>query len=512
MSYEESLKKVASLIQKYESRRTKRASQTKKAEEPLQTWEEYDAGKHVNPKETEFSKEVDEMLAEAIPATPGEVDPPTEGGAQQEIEDAYKLNPEVSVAGEETEDSKVDEIRSPEGGEAAFEEKLSSLSDEELIKNIQTLAKQAYVAWVTQDPKAITTKQAGKYLSETQRAGVILATLAKQASLDADLLTGFFLGNSVLAAQEGLKKQGEDAAEAAAPAEDAGQAVDQSTELLETLAKADPQEIAQVLASDPQAQQAVAALGAQAADPQALQALIELFASIPAEEFEEVLNEDPELRSRIEALISALAATQQVAAPVNPDTPAQILAEATPEEIMEVLQENPELQALVEQLVQQASAADPQAQAAQILAEATPDEIAEVLEENPDIAQALGLTPESAPAEQPTEPATEAATEPATEPAEEKPEEGEENPSEEGEEKVSAFQRLATLSDVMQEMQLTPDDLAALAASGAREEEAVKVANAVREFRKKFENSKMSAKKNAKLREYCKQYLQELLS
>ena len=226
---------------------------------------------------------------------------------------------------------------------------------------------------------------------------------------------------------------------------------------------------------------------------------VKVLAEASPEEIQEVLEENPEL---------AAALVGEAGAPA--EDPIQVLAEASPEEIQEVLEENPELAAAIAE--QAAAVAQPVAEdPVQVLAGASPEEIQEVLDENPELAAALAPVLEEAEAQEGSKEAPESKEMQKLEDVL-GTEKHEEEPSAKEETKESSvLAKLAALSRVLEEENLTPEELSVYLAGTSKEKDGIKVANAVRNFRNKFKGKVIKEAESPALKDHMRKFLQELL-
>lgn len=453
--------RVSKLVEQFQAQNSKQASTVKKAEDD---WSEYDVGKTVKLKDFPLAKEMEEVLGESMPSNPtiSEVD---EGSEQETVEEGHESAPNPEVSTEEGPDVPVDK---PVGGEEAMKD-AAALSDRELLGKLASVTYRILYEYAMIEPSKQIIKS-GAFGKEATAAYVV-ADIIKQAAYDADLLAGCLLGIKQ-AAEENLE-------DATAPTEDPAQ----------VLAEASPEEIQQVLEENPDLAAAIAAQGA-AVSPEAV------LAEASPEEIQQVLEENPDLAA-------------EVAGGAVAEDPVQVLAEASPEEIQEVLEENPELAAA---LAGSVAEEDP----IQVLADAAPEEIQEVLDENPDLAAALSQTMEAAeaaetPAEEKQESPAVQNLEAALGTEEHKEEQPEEKKEEEEVKESSILAKLAALSDILEEQNITPEEVEIYLKGSSKEKEGVKVANAVRNFRNKFKGKVIKEADSPALKEHMRKFLQELL-
>jgi len=515
--------RVSQLVEQFQ-KQAGEAKGTKKQAFEVGDLSEYDVGKRVKPKDFLLSKEVEDLLGDTLPNNPS-VSTVEEGDEQDDIDAAYPTAPDTSVSTEEGPD--VEEVREPLGGEEAMKDaSVRNLSDAELLDKLASAAYSILYQYALIEPSKTLIKS-GAFGKQAAAAYQVADTI-KQADYDADLLMGCISG--ILKTAEEANLEDATTPEDAAAADPAA-----------VLADASPEEIAEVLQEDPELAAAVAG-GVAQEDPAAV------LADASPEEIAEVLQEDPELAA---ALTEAVSGDAEAAA-----DPAAVLADASPEEIAEVLQEDPELAAVVadgvtqeeakeaaylRKLAEDAAAADPaavladaspeeiaevlqedpelaaaiaggvaQEDPAAVLADASPEEIAEVLQEDPELAAAIAEavgTP-GAGMETPAEEAAEGHPDAAgSEEAEGKETEEEETAEKEG----SVLAKVAALSEVLRENNITPEELAFYTSGGPKAKDAVKVANAVRNFRNKFKGKNVKEADSPRLKEHMRQFLQELL-
>jgi len=467
--------RVSKLVEQFQAQNNKQASVEKKAEED---WSEYDVGKTVKLKDFPLAKEMEEVLGESMPSNPtvSEVD---EGSEQETVEEGHENAPNPEVATEEGPDVPVDK---PVGGTEAMKD-AAALSDRELLGKLANVTYRILYEYAMIEPSKQIIKS-GAFGKEAT-AAYMVADIIKQAAYDADLLAGCLLGIKQ-AAEENLE-------DVTAPAEDPAQ----------VLAEASPEEIQEVLEENPDLAAAIAAQGAEVS-PEAV------LAEASPEEIQKVLEENPDLAAAIAAqgaevspeAVLAEASPEEIQKVLeeNPDLaaevaggavaedPVQVLADASPEEIQEVLEENPDLAVA---LAGGVAEEDP----IQVLADAAPEEIQEVLDENPDLAAALSQTMGAA----------DLGTE------EHKEEQPEEKKEEEEVKESSILAKLAALSDILEEQNITPEEVEIYLKGSSKEKEGVKVANAVRNFRNKFKGKVIKEADSPALKEHMRKFLQELL-
>lgn len=428
--YDDVFERVAKLVEEY----------TKTAEDVHKEWEEYDAGKHVDPQGDEYSRALNELLAEYYPAGPDNQPEAKNTNPQKSVEDAYPSSPDVSVAGENVPDV---EAEGPAGGEEAFNdaEKVASLHDTQLIMKYAALANDVFITAASVNPEVI------KVIPDPLiKAAAVTAQIAEQAKFDAGLVAGY-LKTAFL----------------------------QKRALEEAAAKA-------------------------AVDPEAA---LKFFRDLGITEEElmqalaEIVQEHPELAS-------------VVAGEADKNVNLDQLMSMEPEQIREILKSSPDLVAAVRDILKQMHP-----EGDKILdtfmseggkgEASTPFEGKETPEE--ELAEHAALSGAS---NKDIEKAIEEA-------AGEEEEGGEEEQEDEGEEVkgANALQKLAALDSVLNELQLSPDDIVLLTRGGLRAEEAVKVANAVKKYRLQYKPTlgKAAEKKvSQELRSYLKDYLYELLN
>ena len=338
-------------------------------------------------------------------------------------------------------------VDKPVGGTEAMKD-AAALSDRELLGKLANVTYRILYEYAMIEPSKQIIKS-GAFGKEAT-AAYMVADIIKQAAYDADLLAGCLLGIKQ-AAEENLE-------DVTAPAEDPAQ----------VLAEASPEEIQEVLEENPDLAAAIAAQGAEVS-PEAV------LAEASPEEIQKVLEENPDLAA-------------EVAGGAVAEDPVQVLADASPEEIQEVLEENPDLAVA---LAGGVAEEDP----IQVLADAAPEEIQEVLDENPDLAAALSQTMGAA----------DLGTE------EHKEEQPEEKKEEEEVKESSILAKLAALSDILEEQNITPEEVEIYLKGSSKEKEGVKVANAVRNFRNKFKGKVIKEADSPALKEHMRKFLQELL-
>lgn len=454
--------RVSKLVEQFQAQNSKQASTVKKAEED---WSEYDVGKTVKLKDFPLAKEMEEVLGESMPSNPtvSEVD---EGSEQETVEEGHESAPNPEVATEEGPDVPVDK---PVGGNEAMKD-AAALSDRELLGKLANVTYRILYEYAMIEPSKQIIKS-GAFGKEAT-AAYMVADIIKQAAYDADLLAGCLLGIKQ-AAEENLE-------DVTAPA---------AEDPVQVLAEASPEEIQEVLEENPDLAAAIAAQGAEVS-PEAV------LAEASPEEIQKVLEENPDLAA-------------EVAGGAVAEDPVQVLAEASPEEIQEVLDENPDLAAA---LAGGVAEEDP----IQVLADAAPEEIQEVLDENPDLAAALSQTMGAAeaaetPAEEKQESPAVQNLEAALGTEEHKEEQPEEKKEEEEVKESSILAKLAALSDILEEQNITPEEVEIYLKGSSKEKEGVKVANAVRNFRNKFKGKVIKEADSPALKEHMRKFLQELL-
>ena len=469
---EDIFERISKLVDQYQTQYTnKQASEVRKRAKDSD-WSEYDVGKSVPLKDFPLQKEMEELLSEYMPNNPT-VSSVEEGSEQSGVEDAYPSAPNPEVASEELPDVPIDK---PLGGNEAMKD-ASQLSDRELLGKLAGAAYEILRAYALIEPSKRIIKSGA--LGKDLMAAYTVADIVKQADYDADLLVGCLYGIKQ-AADQSLE-------EATAPdSEEAGE------DPVKVLAEASPEEIQEVLEENPELAAAIAQQGA-AVSPEAV------LAEASPEEIQEVLEENPEL---------AAALVGEAGAPA--EDPIQVLAEASPEEIQEVLEENPELAAAIAE--QAAAVAQPVAEdPVQVLAGASPEEIQKVLDENPELAAALAPVLEEAEAQEGSKEAPESKEMQKLEDVL-GTEKHEEEPSAKEETKESSvLAKLAALSRVLEEENLTPEELSVYLAGTSKEKDGIKVANAVRNFRNKFKGKVIKEAESPALKDHMRKFLQELL-
>ena len=500
--------RVSRLIEQYTGQ-TKSGSFKKKAADPkLQILEEYDAGKHVDPKSSDYMEEMDALVAEHHPASTTATDPEDleSDDPQVDVEERYPTTPDVEVA-DEANVPDADVREDPEGEEALEEEKLSSLSDGELLRRFRGALEKVAFYYAAFDPTGQSVKRAS--LSKTYKAALAIADIVKQAEADAQLVAGFLHSFNQTATEQLTKMAEEAAAEEAVQ-----QAAEQATANLPTAEAAtdvDPDALLaaaeEVAKNDQELQEALQ-------DAQ-VEAAVEILQQADPDEVLEVLEEDPELAGAVASVLGE----------ESPAAPTEDVASAAAEEAAK--------EAFFKQAMLQKIAEEAMANPEEILNNVSEDEIAEVLEENPELAQVLQVVlsqmeaQEGAEGDESSEPKTIQKLEDVLGTEEHEKDKDRETPTEGGEEearkdvtepegtKTSAFRQLYALSSVMDEVGITPEDLEILARGSSRYNEAVKTANAVRNFRQKINKlgtKGIKASVDNRLREELKNYLAELIS
>lgn len=405
MSYDEIFDRVSKLV---ENVSTKSASIKRAADED--NTEEYNAWSEVEAKDKKFLKAVDEILSEAVPASPTNTEE-AEEGTESELQAAYPTT-EVSSAGEGNVDAEVESA--VQGVKEIKESTLKRASDHTLARAFNRLSRDLVSYIAAQDSSV---KNAA--LNDVDSiSAVCVADLVKQAQFDASLVFGYLSSVKAAAGEEG---------------EGAAHPLDASDEEVEAVAEALVDNLEKAVEDTPETDSAVMAQD----EEEALKQIQDLIKSVP--------------ESELDAVISAV-------------------VEESPEAALQAVKENPEVaDALIDALSNSSNMEI--------------DDLKDVL---------------------------------SKEEAAEGPEEDEEEPEgvqklEDalGTEKHGAFAQLSALDAAMQELGITPEDIELSVAGTAREDEGIKVASAVREFRKK-PASKL-ANSNAKLRIGFKQYLRDLM-
>jgi len=408
--------------------------------------EKYNTWTEVAPDEKSFTRALDQFLSDAIPTSPTATEEASEG-TDKEIEDAYPTT-EVSTVSEDGSDNEAEVEEPVEGEDVLKEGELKNVPTHVLVGRFVKLAKEilAYVA--PHDAKV------QKMVSKDPDivGGVTVAQVVKQAEFDADMVMGF------------LAKTAQDAAEAEAVAENLANAAEEA-------GAADPMQT-----------------GGEEVSSGDLDAAIAQLVSENPEAAAQVLEQNPELAEALtEALSGGAAAPEADAAALKEIE--ELVDSTTPQEISEVI--------------------------TQIVSE-RPDVAAQVVEQYPELAEELVMSiaesgvPGAAEAvEEALQEVTEEAPagEAEEEPAEEKSEE--EQPSEEEEVKASAYAQLAALDAAMEELGISPQDLEVSVVGTPHEQDGIKIAAAIREFRK--QNAHKVAKVDPRLRVTFKKYLRELM-
>lgn len=446
--------RVAKLVKELE---IKKASK-KKAEDIRSVESKYDVGKNVNPKQTEFTKALDELLSEAFPGNPSDeedVDVHTE----KELEQASPATTVVSSAGEGKPGA---DVYGAESGLEATKDKLASLSDERLFQMYDE-AVQEFLAGFMED-----------HLNKTAAA---VTNVIKQAEYDADLVVGFLSG--IKRAQEEEEKSEEEPKAEEKPDEKRGPA-DVPNAGGEGVM--DPQTAAAVLAQ---------------ADPQEVVAA-----------FNEVVSEDPDLKQAVEEVAEELSQAaptmgEGAGAPtggeIDPQTAAAILAQADPQEVdeafNEVLQEDPDLRQAVEEVASELEG---------VVSEGGPEAIQKVkerVEEEPglksDLEQVLSETAQK------------------LEGAASEEKEEEESPKEASFKISKAEPDVVAneLDNALLELGVTPEEVERFTKNNKNKWVGTKIASVVNNFRnsKVYRIVKANGKRDPQLRERLKDYLYELM-
>lgn len=185
------INRVTELVNEFESS-TKRAQAklntnkktSNKRAELKPELEEYDAGKHEKPSEGELPPVWDQILSESYSIEDEEATEHTEADLKE------TMTEDVSSAGE---DKKPAKEYGDEDGQSV-DSKLASISDERLFNMYNRKFNElcAYIA--ANDGEAV--KKAGIKLDNDTEAAVVVSRLIKQAELDADIVTGFAVGLS----------------------------------------------------------------------------------------------------------------------------------------------------------------------------------------------------------------------------------------------------------------------------------------------------------------------------
>ena len=529
---------------------------TKQAKPSLDSEDEIDAGKHVEPGDS-FVRELQNVLEESFPTATsayGEEEPDVEE-AQEHAEETYALTPDPTIPSGDISDvdTHTDEPSEEDLTEESENKKFGRLSDTQLLRKYATAVQRfvVQVALETNDPTL--EKVAGLTKNADYVAAKLVAQIVKQAEFDASLLGGFYLGqqnNQLLEMQKqavaqqtaqnvlakvamelkAAEEEAEDEEEEAVPEEES--TVNEALEELATeVPGLAPEEITEAAAE-------VAEEGLPEEEEESSEkpetteeAINEL-----AESMAEVLTNSPDLVQSLGGDPSEFEDKEEVA-----------------EKIKEVLEETPEVAEAVHE--QMAQAADvlmgetvkesmwqkyaqnappmPQLPPGMPIDQQTLQQIADAVQNDPAAAKAVqeaaqeiarvlqeqGISPEGLTEEAPEEEGGEEETSPEEPTPEETPTEEappEEAPAEEevppeeaqSEGEKAAMAQLAALSAELAANQITPDELAALSPK------AVKLAAAIKTFRNMPLSRTAQAKKmaqNPRLRAKMRQYLAELL-
>ncbi|GIW59059.1 MAG: hypothetical protein KatS3mg087_0125 [Patescibacteria group bacterium] len=174
--HDDVFERVAKLVEEY----------TKTAEDMHKEWEEYDAGKHVEPKGDEYSRALNELLEEYYPSGPDSHPEASNDNVQGAVEDAYPTAPDVEVADE---DNGPDvEAEGPSGGEEAFDdaEKVAHLSDDELLRKYASFLNEVFIT-----AAAVNSDAVSAIPDSFIKAAAVTAQVAEQAKFDAGLVAGY---------------------------------------------------------------------------------------------------------------------------------------------------------------------------------------------------------------------------------------------------------------------------------------------------------------------------------
>jgi len=428
-------------------------TKTASSDSPTLIGEEYDKGKHVKPEKDEFLAAVESLLKEHYPQGPDSVDEPDDD-PQAQVDSVYSSAPNPEVADE---DRKLDaETTGPEGGEKVLKEKIASLSDEQLLKKYASAVNGILEELATYNPA---------YLDHVNnpllKAASFVARVQAQAEFDAGLVAGYLNSITKRAADETTPPAEVDAG--------AGDAV---------------ADIQQQAAVDPEAAlKFLKDIGISDDD------LVEILA--------EIVKEHPDA---VQAIVDSSN---------NPDLKA--LAAGEPETIRNVLKSNPDLAQAVKEVLNkiEPGAAD-SVDALLRESEAAPEKEDQATATANDVVDEVT---EKAGGEDEVED-EEAYEDAEDEDSELAPEDTEDEDAVDAV-KASSFQHLKALDRILQEMNLTPDDIVLLTRGGAKEKEAVKVANAVRTYRQRYKrvlNKAADVQPPSELRSFLQQYLYELLN
>lgn len=254
MSYDEIFDRVSKLVDevvvKAAQKRVKRAQDP--ADEKYNTWTEID------PKETSFTKALDQILSDAVPSSPTATEEASEG-TDKEIEEAYPTT-DVSTVSEDGSDNDADIEEPVEGEDVLKEGWLKNAPTHELVSRFVKLA-QDLVIYISPYDRGV--KRA---IAENPSAigSVKVAEVIKQAEFDADMVFGYLVKIAQEAEEAGNSEEAEavaeniaNAAETAASDEDAA-ALQEIEALVDSVPSEEISEvITQIVSEHPEAAMAV---------------------------------------------------------------------------------------------------------------------------------------------------------------------------------------------------------------------------------------------------------------
>lgn len=432
--------------------------------------EEYDAGKHEKPSEGELPPVWDQILSESYSIEDEEATEHTEADLKETMPEG------VSSAGE---DKKPVEEYGDEDGQSV-DSKLASISDEQLFNMYNRKFNElcAYIA--ANDGEAV--KKAGIKLDNDTEGAVIVSRLIKQAELDADIVTGFAVG---------LSEQVQNA---------------QNAQEFYKQAAADPDfvKVASLIDNFTNTLAAKEASGAQLTQRDIQDAVSSIIGACGTDSVKKACYKIAQMLPDEEAA-AMLAGTGGEQDPIENLAATLEQMGATPEEVQEAVQE------IMAELGAEGPPSEGDATDAVLQALATED---------------TSDTEEETSEEEDTEATAEETEEDYSEFENEDEEDnankvarnkktGKQNGKKKISKKEAYWQGISAMSDALEEFEISPKELVEITKDTSRYGEAVKVARAVDQYRKKnqkgYKVSKASPKDN-KLAARVKDYLYDLLS
>ena len=254
MSYDEIFDRVSKLVDEVVVKAAQKS--VKRAQDPSD--EKYNTWTEIDPKETSFTKALDQILSDAVPSSPTATEEASEG-TDKEIEEAYPTT-DVSTVSEDGSDNDADVEEPVEGEDVLKEGWLKNAPTHELVSRFVKLA-QDLVIYISPYDRGV--KRA---LAENPSAigSVKVAEVIKQAEFDADMVFGYLVKVAQEAEEAGNSEEAEavaeniaNAAETAASDEDAA-ALQEIEALVDSVPSEEISEvITQIVSEHPEAAMAV---------------------------------------------------------------------------------------------------------------------------------------------------------------------------------------------------------------------------------------------------------------